>query len=289
MKMEVINLFDPWKSKLCSCPIKYSFSPYTGCSHNCLYCYASSYIPNFFICRPKKDIVKRLMHDIKKIDRKIYISIANSSDPYPPLEKELKLTRECLKILINNRFKILLITKSDIVKRDIDILSKAKVCVSFSITTLDENKAKKLEPNAPLPKERLNAIQKLIENNIPVSIRLDPIIPLINDDEIENLIKEISGIGVKHVTSSTYKARADNWKRMSTIFPEEMKKLEKLYFKDGERISNSYYLPKEVRYNLMKKVRNTCDKLCITFASCREGFYELNTSKSCDGSHLIKT
>jgi DNA repair photolyase len=287
--MEVINLFDPWKNKLCSCPIKYSFSPYTGCSHNCLYCYASSYIPNFFICRPKKDIVKRLMHDIKKIDKKIYISIANSSDPYPPLEKELKLTRECLNLLINNRFKILLITKSDIVKRDIDILSKAKVCVSFSITTLDENKAKKLEPNAPLPKERLNAIQKLIENNIPVSIRLDPIIPLINDDEIENLIKEIFGIGVKHVTSSTYKARADNWKRMSAIFPEEMKKLEKLYFKDGERISNSYYLPKEIRYNLMEKVRNTCDKLGITFASCREGFYGLNTSKSCDGSHLIKT
>ena len=67
------------------------------------------------------------------------------------------------------------------------------------------------------------------------------------------------------------------------------KKLEKLYFKDGERISNSYYLPKEIRYNLMKKVRNICDKFCITFASCREGFYELNTSKSCDGSHLIKT
>ena len=285
--MRVIDLFDPWKSKLCSCPIKYSFSPYTGCSHMCLYCYASSYIPNFFICRPKKDMVKKLINDIKKINKKYYISIANSSDPYPPLEKEIKLTRECLNLLINNGFKILLITKSDIVRRDIDILSKAKVCVSFSITTLDENKAKKLEPNAPLPKERLNAAQKLIENNIPVSIRLDPIIPLINDYEIENLIKEFSNIGIKHVTSSTYKARVDNWKRMSTIFPEEMKKLEKLYFKDGERISNSYYLPKEIRYNLMEKVRDTCDKFGITFSSCREGFYKLNTSKSCDGSHLI--
>ncbi|MEM2986473.1 MAG: radical SAM protein [Nitrososphaerota archaeon] len=285
--MSVINLFDPWKSKLCSCPIKYSFSPYTGCSHNCLYCYASSYIPNFFMCRPKKDIVKKLMNNIKKIDKKIYISIANSSDPYPPLEKELKLTRECLNLLINNGFKILLITKSNIVKRDIDILLKGKVCVSFSITTLDENKAKKLEPNAPLPKERLNAAQKLIENDIPVSIRLDPIIPLINDDEIENLIKEISDIGVKHVTSSTYKVRVDNWKRMSTIFPEEMKKLEKLYFKYGERISNSYYLPREVRFKIMKKVKDACDKFGLTFSSCREGFYELNTSKSCDGSHLI--
>lgn len=285
--MSVINLFDPWKSKLCSCPIKYSFSPYTGCSHNCLYCYASSYIPNFFMCRPKKDIVKKLMNNIKKIDKKIYISIANSSDPYPPLEKELKLTRECLNLLINNGFKILLITKSDIVKRDIDILLKGKVCVSFSITTLDENKAKKLEPNAPLQKERLNAAQKLIENKIPVSIRLDPIIPLINDDEIEKIIKEISDIGVKHVTSSTYKARVDNWKRMSKVFPEEMKKLEKLYFKNGERISNSYYLPKETRYKIMGRVKNICDKYGITFASCREGFYELNTSKSCDGSHLI--
>lgn len=285
--MGIINLFDPWKSKLCSCPIKYSFSPYTGCSHNCLYCYASSYIPNFFICKPKKDVIKKLMYDIKKIDKRKPISIANSSDPYPPLEKELKLTRECLKLLIAHGCKILLITKSDIVKRDIDILLKAKVCVSFSITTFDENKARKLEPNAPLPKERLDAAQKLIENKIPVSIRLDPIIPLINDNEIEVLIKEVSGLGVKHVTSSTYKVRIDNWRRISKVFPEEMRKLEKLYFEYGEKISNSYYLPKEIRRKIMEKVKIACNKYNITFASCREGFYEINTSKSCDGSHLI--
>ncbi|MDI6806662.1 MAG: radical SAM protein [Candidatus Aenigmarchaeota archaeon] len=285
--MQVINLFDPWKSKFCTCPTKYSFSPYTGCSHGCLYCYASSYIPNFFTCKPKKDLLKRLASDLKKIDKRIYVSIANSSDPYPPLEHKLRLTRDCLKLLVANNCKFLLITKSNLVERDKDVLSKAKVCVSFSLTTLDEDAAKKLEPNAPLPQKRLAAMENLIKHNIQVAMRIDPIIPGINDSEIGDLLKSVAEIGVKHIVSSTYKARFDSWNRMYKVFPEVMEKLKDLYFRQGEKISNSYYLPTSIRFKLMKKVKESCDKFGLTFACCREGFIELNTPKSCDGSHLI--
>jgi DNA repair photolyase len=285
--MEVIREFDPWKGKLCTCPKKYSFSPYTGCSHKCLYCYASSYIPNFFNCRVKKNLIRRLIRDLTKIDRNLPISMANSSDPYPLIERDLKLTRTCLKLFKQANCRVLIITKSDLVTRDIDILKNMKVSVSISITTLNQDTASRLEPRAPSPEKRINAIKKLTAVGIPISVRLDPIIPGINDPEIENLVKVLGEIGVLHVVSSTYKARYDNWKRMIKAFPNEMKKLKRLYFKNGEKISNSIYLPKKLRFKLMKKVADACKKHNLTFATCREGFIGLHTSRSCDGSHLI--
>ncbi|ODA45213.1 Radical SAM domain protein [Thermodesulfovibrio sp. N1] len=92
-----LRFFDPWKSKLCSCPSKYSLNPYTGCAHGCIYCYASSYIKNFFNCRTKPNLLEDLKRQIKKISKDSLISLSNTSDPYPPIEKELKITRECLK------------------------------------------------------------------------------------------------------------------------------------------------------------------------------------------------
>jgi DNA repair photolyase len=285
--MSVITPFDPWKSKLCTCPFKYSFSPYVGCYHGCLYCYASSYIPRFSEVRVKKDVIKQLNKEISKIKQNKYVTIANSNDPYQPIEEKLKLTREALKIFSSHEFKIMIVTKSSLVLRDLDILKKSRAAVSITITTLDENKAKRLEPNAPSPEKRLKAIKILSENNIPTIARIDPIIPLINDEEIDNLVKSVAEAGANHIVSSTYKVKLDSWKRMEKEFPAEMEKLKYLYFGKGERINGYYYLPKEYRYKLMKKVWENTKKFNITFAACREGFLNLNSAKTCDGSHLI--
>ncbi|MEM5793940.1 MAG: radical SAM protein [Candidatus Aenigmatarchaeota archaeon] len=286
--MQVLNFFDPWKSELCTCPRKYSFSPYSGCSHACVYCYASSYIKNFFKCRPKKDVVKKLVSDLKKIDKNFPVSISNSSDPYVPEEEKLKLTRDCLKYFALHRCKVLIITKSNIVARDTDILSKMKACVSVTITTLNEEIARKLEPKASLPRKRIKALEILSKKGIPTVVRLDPVIPFLNENEIEDIVEVSTSVGAKHLVSSTYKVRPDNWRRFSFLFPEISKKLKDFYFKYGEKISNSFYLPKEIRFRIMKKVREACDKNKISFSCCREGFFELNNSKSCDGTHLIK-
>ncbi len=276
----VIRLFDPWRSELCTCPTKYSLNPYTGCGHACIYCYITSYIPRAFNPRPKKNLIKSLIKEKERLDKKIFVALSNSSDPYQPLEKELRLTRACLKIL--REFKKLIVTKSDLVVRDLDLLDNASV--SITITTLDNNIARKLEPNAPSPERRLKALEKLV-SKLKVSVRVDPIIPHIND-EVEELIKELSNIGVSQVISSTFKPRWDSWKRFEAVFPNEAKKLKEFYFKKGKRYKNAYYLPKELRFKLMKKVRRTCDKYNLSFSTCREGF-KLNTARTCDGSHLI--
>ena len=142
--MKVLREFDPWKSNLCSCSKKYSLSPYTGCSHQCRYCYITSYIPNAFNCRVKKDLLKNLESDLKKADKNLVISISNSSDAYPPIDRNEKLTREVIKLLINNDFKFQIITKSDLIIRDIDILKKARTAISMTITTLNKKIAKRV-------------------------------------------------------------------------------------------------------------------------------------------------
>jgi len=287
MKTQVIKPFDPWKSPLCTCPKKFSFDPYTGCSHNCIYCYATAYIPNFYRPRRKKDLLKKVKKDLEKVPENSLISISNSSDPYQHFEKTFRDFRECLKIFQNYNFRILIITKSDLVLRDIDILKNLRCAVTITITTLNEEIYKKLEPNTPHPEKRLKALEILSKAGIPTGLRLDPIFPFLTDGEIEEIVKRAAEVGVKHIVSSTFKPRYDSWKRFEMAFPKITEKLKPFYFKEGEKIKNSFYLSRNLRKSLMKKVFNACQKYGISFATCREGFLELKTALSCDGSHLI--
>mgnify|MGYP001078045685 CR=1 FL=1 len=167
----LISEFDPWRSKICTCPTKLTFNPYTGCDHRCIYCYASSYIPRFLDCRPKKDLISRLRREAVNLRGEI-ISISNSSDPYPVLEAETGLTRKCLEILSRQNCRIQIITKSNLVVRDVDLLKKTQSMVALSITTDDDEISRVIEPNAPPSSERLKAVGNLIENRIPVAARI---------------------------------------------------------------------------------------------------------------------
>ncbi len=168
------------------------------------------------------------------------------------------------------------------VTRDTDILRTMNAVVAFTITTEDDNLAKKLEPNAPSPSKRIRAIEKLTQNNIPVCARIDPIIPSINDNP-EKLIKTLATLGVKHITTSTYKAKPDNWNRLKQAFPETARKLEPLYFTKGERINGYRCLPRKLRHTIMKNIRDLTETAGMTYGTCREGFAQLNTS-TCDGA-----
>jgi DNA repair photolyase len=213
------------------------------------------------------------------------ISIANSSDPYPNLEAKMGLTRKCLEILTQYSCKLQIITKSNIVIRDVDLLKKKPSMVSLTITTMDNDLAKVMEPHAPSSSERLNTAETLVKEGIPTSIRIDPIIPFVNDNQ-ENLIKALASIGIKHITVSTYKVKPDNWQRLSMALPKEAEKLKPLYFEKGERISRYIYLPKSLRLEIMEKMRLTAEKHGVKFGTCREGLSHLNTA-SCDGSWLL--
>ncbi len=283
--MELLREFDPWRDPLCTCPPKLSLNPYTGCPHACLYCYITSYIPHGFQCRPKKDLLRRLEGEAGRLEGEPLISMCNSSDPYPPQERELLLTRGCLERL-RGRARVLVVTKSDLVVRDLDLLSRLPCTVSMTLTTLKPGLARRLEPGAPPPERRLKALRKLSDAGVPVSVRLDPLIPGLNEGEIRDLVEAAASAGVGHVTSSTFKPRADSWERMRRGFPELFPRLRELYLK-GERRKRSLYLPRERRRELMERVREACLSLGLTFSTCREGFPDLHTSRSCDGSHLI--
>jgi len=212
--------------------------------------------------------------------------MSNSSDPYPNLESKTGLTRQCLEVMSTCNCRIQIITKSSLVTRDIDILKKTASMVSMTIATDNDPLAKLLEPNAPPPSERLKAVETLIEKGIPTSVRIDPIIPFLNDD-FKNLIKTLSQLGVKHVTGSTYKTRPDNWRRISQALPEAAKKLRPLYFRKGEKMGGCVLLSHDLRLKLMKDMGRLAESHHIRFGTCRENLSFLNTA-ACDGSWLLQ-
>ncbi len=282
--MRVIKEFDPWKGKFCTCPKKFTLNPYTGCSFNCIYCYITSYIKNPYKVRLKEDLIEKTKKDLKNFDKNQYIMLSNSSDPYPYIEKYLNITREILKIFLENKIKVLIVTKSDILLKDIDILKEMNVVVTVTITTLDEN-YKKIEPFAPSPERRIRMLRILRENEIPSAVRIDPIIPFFNDDlkKIENLIKEVSKY-TNQIISSTLKLRYDSMKRFKEKLGDIYNKFIPLY---KEKYGNSLYIEPSQRKKILSGVRDIAISYGQHFSTCRENLSNLNTNV-CDGSGLFK-
>lgn len=213
------------------------------------------------------------------------VSISNSSDPYPRLDRKTGLTRKCLEILAEASCRLQIVTKSDLVVRDIDVLGEVPSVVSVTVLSANDSLSRKLEPGAPVSSRRLEAIETLVREGIPTTVRIDPIIPFLNDNVVE-LVEAVVGLGVLHITSSSYKVKPDNWRRFRKRFPEVAEKLRPLYFEKGVRIGRSTYLPRHMRFSLMKKVKEVAEGNNLKFGCCREGF-SLN-SAVCDGSWGIK-
>lgn len=289
-KGTVLNPFDPWSSPLCTCPVKYSLNPYTGCSIGCLYCYATAYIGNK-PSTPKKDFLARLRRDLSRIPPGSIVNVGTSSDPYPPIEAELGLTRGALEVLLERGMRVLITTKSDLVVRDVDLMAGRSVAVTPTITMLDESVARLVEPLAPSPSRRIEAVRILASKRVPVAVRVDPIIPYVNDDpaEIEELVCRLAEAGARMVITSTYKAKPDNLARMRAGLGEVGERIYRLYKSSGVKVQGYLYLPRPMRERLLKPVVNAARKCGLEYATCREGLTgrEWFNAASCDGSHLI--
>lgn len=256
-----------------------------------MYCYARSYMARFspnYRSRPKRDLIGRILRDLRRIDKRLPINISTSSDPYPPEEEKLLLTRSVLNVLLKHGCRVLLTTKSSLFVRDIDIILGRRCAVMVTVTTLDDQLARVLEPGAPPPSKRIDAIARASEEGIPVGARIDPVIPYVNDDpgSLVELVKELHAAGVRHVVTSTYKADPVSFRRLTAALPELEERLRKLYFRDGERRGHYRYAPVSVRKKLLMPVIRTAEALGLTYATCREGL-DLKRAPSCDGSHLI--
>ncbi|WP_417432329.1 PA0069 family radical SAM protein [Kiloniella sp.] len=183
-------------------PFELSFNPYKGCEHGCIYCFARpthaylGHSPGVDFERliyVKDDAAELLAKELSKktYECKVIVFGANT-DPYQPIEREQKITRQALEVCESFNQPVGIITKGYLVMRDADILQrmaqKNLVSVAISVTTLDRKLARAMEPRASTASKRLDAVRQLTELGVPVSVLMAPIIPALNDHEIERVL-----------------------------------------------------------------------------------------------------
>ena len=266
----------------------YSVNPYSGCSFNCIYCYirGSKYGENLAerlsvkINAPEL-LEKQLARRAKKWEYGI-IALSSSTEPYMPIEENLKLTRKLLEIILKYRFPVEVATKSKLVLRDLDVLKeidknailppdlkpklKHGVIISFSISTLDKRVARILEPGAPTPLERLDTMKKCKEAGFFTGVCLIPVLPFISDSEeqLEETIKTAKEYGADFIFVGGLtlfgKGPADSktlyYKFLEKYYPELVTRYKSLY-----RI---FWAPsREYQKELEERAKKLCDKYGI--------------------------
>jgi len=283
MKLPSFNVV---KSAFCTCPPKYNVNPYLGrCAHQCIYCYAVKF-PSFRgPTIPRLELKNKIVKMAENTNPHLPVMFSDATDPYQPLEKKYEITRRCLEVLTERNFPLLIVTKSDLVTRDIDLFQRTRTVVSMTITTSQRDIAKMIEPYAPPPQSRFSALKKIADEGIPTVVRIDPIIPGVNSDEndIKNIISKSAEIGVKQVTASTLKPVYGFFSSIKKN-PDLFEKIRRAY-RDGEWISGYKYLNRKMRLGIIKRVREKALQHGLAFATCREGLPGLNTA-ICDGYYV---
>ena len=190
-------------------PFSQSINPYKGCEHGCIYCYARpshaylnlspglDFETKIFY---KADAAALLDQELRKPGYRVStMMLGANTDPYQPAERKLKVTRGILEVLQRFRHPVGLITKSALITRDLDLLTELArerlVTVMVSITTLDEALKRSLEPRTASPWARLKVVETLAKAGVPVGVMTAPIIPMINDAEMERILELAAGAG----------------------------------------------------------------------------------------------
>jgi len=190
-------------------PFDVAINPYRGCEHGCVYCYARpthaylGYSPGLdFETRlvAKANAVQVLRGELARPGYRVSpINLGSATDIYQPIERDWRLTRGLLELLAETRHPVTLVTKNALVERDIDVLQalaqRNLVMVYVSITTLDADMARTLEPRASAPWRRLQAVRKLAQAGIPVGVLAAPMIPFINDESLEAVLHAAAEAG----------------------------------------------------------------------------------------------
>ena len=192
-------------------PFEQSINPYRGCEHGCIYCFARP-THAYLGLSPGLDFETRLFaktaaaallrQELLKpgYECKV-IALGANTDPYQPIEREYRITRRVLEVLREFEHPVGVVSKSTLVQRDIDILApmaaKGLATVAISITTLDRELARRLEPRAATPQRRLDTIRALSAAGIPVSVLASPMIPALNDHELDHILEAAHEAGAR--------------------------------------------------------------------------------------------
>ena len=186
-----------------------SINPYRGCEHGCIYCYArpshaywgySAGLDFETKLTAKVNAAEALEKELSKPNyHSATIVVGSNTDAYQPIERERKITRSVLEVLDRFSHPVAIVTKSALVVRDLDILSRLAsrglVKVAISVTTFDRRLARKMEPRASTPDKRIEAIRQLSAAHVPTAVMAAPIIPALNDHELERILEAASAAG----------------------------------------------------------------------------------------------
>jgi DNA repair photolyase len=190
-----------------------SINPYRGCEHGCIYCFARP-THAFLGLSPGLDFETKLFAKTnagQALERELAepsyrvdtIAIGTNTDPYQPVERRYRIMRRVLEVLSATNHPVGIVTKSALVLRDLDLLksmaARGLVKVALSVTTLDRKLARAMEPRASTPNKRLETLERLVDAGIPTAIMVAPVIPGLNDMEMERILERAAAIGVKNV------------------------------------------------------------------------------------------
>lgn len=188
-----------------------SINPYQGCEHGCSYCYARPTHANYGLS-PGLDFESKLFAKTNAAEllrkelaapgyQPATIALGANTDPYQPIERRYRITRQVLEILAEYGHPVGIITKSALVIRDLDILKpmaeRGLVKVAISVTSLDPRLSRAMEPRASMPAKRLQAMEMLTAAGIPVTVMVAPVVPALNDSEIEAILKAAAAAGAR--------------------------------------------------------------------------------------------
>jgi DNA repair photolyase len=250
--------------------LKYNMNLYRGCQHQCIYCDSRStcyQIENFKDVLVKVNAIELLEGELSCKRVKGTIGFGSMNDAYMPIEAKRKLTRQALEVIARYGFPIHILTKSDLVIRDLDLLeeiNRVYAAVSFTITTTDDGLAKKVEPGAPSVSRRLTAMRKLSDAGIMTGVTMMPILPFLEDDEenIINIVVQAKEAGASYIIPSfgmslRSGSRDYYYEKLDQHFPGLRQKYEK-------RFGLQYQCPARNREALSNSFHRLCEELGIS-------------------------
>lgn len=207
--------------------LDWALNPYRGCAHGCLYCYVQD-VTGFALDRPWGSVVEakvNIAHQLKvELEKGVdgVVGVGTVTDPYQPAEKELEITRNCLSILKRYGSRVSILTKSDLVTRDLDILKGWEGAeVGISIGCPDDAIASTLEPGAPPPSRRFDALARLTEAGVDTYLMAAPIVPSASgsDGVLKELVQKAAGAGVRRIMWDGLNPKPIASKRMVAAMP----------------------------------------------------------------------
>jgi len=288
--------------ELVTCHYPLRIDTYSSCFHNCTYCYARDILDRVHLWEPDNvrvadiETIKREIeaHILKKrcdgalakaIQHRIPARLGGLTDCFQPIERKKKVTYQLLNYLNSINYPYLIVTKSNLIAEEVYLKAMRKdlAYIQFTITTLNENTAKLLEPNAPSPKRRIEALKHLHNKGFYIAGRISPIIPNITETDCFEVVDELEALGVPHIIFEFFRGTERMVERVESAVCVKISPLEKrgVYYRFRLKEKKAFY---EKIYSRLKESKTL-------FTICSDGDpipFHINSTRNCCGLEGLK-